>query len=159
LKPANGAVGVPWRRGEEEPIPLFMDVHENVPEGTTAHDVAQAHAADVATQEKYGVNYMKYWFNDDERKIFCLVEARRPSRRTPSTARPTDWWPTRSSRSRRGPERQGQASGPGRSRPGEAHCEGPSLRSGSLHDGVSPTPGGAAPASERVGGRVYTARW
>jgi hypothetical protein len=56
-------------------MPLFMDVHENVPEGTTASDVAQAHAADVATQEKYGVNYMKYWFNDQERKIFCLVEA------------------------------------------------------------------------------------
>jgi hypothetical protein len=56
-------------------MPLFMDMHESVPEGTTAHDVAQAHAADVATQDKYGVNYIRYWFDDNDQKIFCLVDA------------------------------------------------------------------------------------
>jgi hypothetical protein len=63
------------REDREGTMPLFMDIHEKVPEGTTADDVAQAHAADVATQEKYGVNYMKYWFNNEEGKIFRLVEA------------------------------------------------------------------------------------
>jgi hypothetical protein len=56
-------------------MPLFMDVHENMPEGAGAKDVADAHAADVATQEKYGVNYKQYWVDEAQRKIFCLVEA------------------------------------------------------------------------------------
>jgi Protein of unknown function (DUF4242) len=56
-------------------MPLFMDVHETMPEGAAAEDVAQAHAADVATQDKYGVKYLKYWVDEDQRKIFCLVEA------------------------------------------------------------------------------------
>jgi hypothetical protein len=30
-------------------MPLFMDVHESLPEGASAKDVAQAHAADVQT--------------------------------------------------------------------------------------------------------------
>jgi hypothetical protein len=56
-------------------MPLFMDVHEDMPEGAKASDVAEAHAADVRTQDKYGVKYLKYWVDDDARKIFCLVEA------------------------------------------------------------------------------------
>jgi uncharacterized protein DUF4242 len=56
-------------------MPLFMDVHEDMPEGASAKDVAEAHAADVRTQDKYGVKYMKYWVDEDARKIFCLVEA------------------------------------------------------------------------------------
>ncbi len=56
-------------------MPLFMDVHRQLPEGTTAADVAGAHAADVATQEEYGVNYLRYWVDDKDGKVFCLVEA------------------------------------------------------------------------------------
>ncbi len=56
-------------------MPLYMDVHETLPEGATAADVAQAHAADVQTQDKYGVKYLKYWVDENEHKVFCLVEA------------------------------------------------------------------------------------
>jgi Protein of unknown function (DUF4242) len=56
-------------------VPLFMDVHETLPEGASAKDVAQAHAADVATQDKYGVNYLRYWVDEAQGKVFCLVEA------------------------------------------------------------------------------------
>jgi hypothetical protein len=56
-------------------MPLFMDVHSNVPEGTKSEDVAGAHAADVKIQEKYGVKYINYWFDEAEKKVFCLVEA------------------------------------------------------------------------------------
>jgi glucuronate isomerase len=56
-------------------VPLFMDVHESLPEGASAKDVAEAHMADVKTQQKYGVNYMKYWVDEEARKVFCLVEA------------------------------------------------------------------------------------
>ena len=56
-------------------MPLFMDVHQKLPEGATAKDVEAAHAADVATQEKYGVNYKQYWVDEGSGKVFCLVEA------------------------------------------------------------------------------------
>ena len=37
--------------------------------------VARAHAADLQTQEAYGVKYLRYWVNEAEGKIFCLVDA------------------------------------------------------------------------------------
>jgi hypothetical protein len=64
-------------------MPLYMDVHENVPEGTSAKDVAEAHKADLETQGKYGVNYLKYWVDEKDHKVFCLVEA--PDAETAST--------------------------------------------------------------------------
>jgi class 3 adenylate cyclase len=51
-----------------------MDIH-NLPEGTTPEDVAKAHAKDMETQRKYGVEYTKYWVNESGKKIFCLVHA------------------------------------------------------------------------------------
>ncbi len=59
-------------------MPLYMDVHEQLPEGASAKDVAEAHAADVKTQEKYGVNYLKYWVDEQAGKVFCLVDAPNP---------------------------------------------------------------------------------
>ena len=56
-------------------MPLFMDVHHMAPAGAKAKDVAAAHQADLKTQEKYGVKYINYWFDEKEGKIFCLVEA------------------------------------------------------------------------------------
>ena len=56
-------------------MPLFMDVHQQLPDGATAEDVAKAHQADVETQDKYGVNYKSYWVDEGSRKVFCLVEA------------------------------------------------------------------------------------
>jgi hypothetical protein len=56
-------------------MPLFMDVHESLPEGAGAKDVAAAHAADVKTQDKYGVKYLRYWVDENGGKVFCLVEA------------------------------------------------------------------------------------
>jgi len=50
-----------------------MDIHEI--HGATPEDVAKAHAADVEVQQKYGVNYLKYWVNESQGKIFCLVDA------------------------------------------------------------------------------------
>ena len=53
---------------------LFMDVHHHV-EGLTAEPVAGAHERDLEVQCKYGVKYLKYWFDEGTRKVFCLVEA------------------------------------------------------------------------------------
>src|SRR5438067_5505737 len=54
-------------------MPLYMDIHQI--HGATPEDVAKAHAADVEVQQKYGVNYLKYWVNESQGKIFCLVDA------------------------------------------------------------------------------------
>jgi len=51
-----------------------MDIH-NLDEGTTAEDVAKAHAKDMETQKKYGVEYTKYWVNENGKKVFCLAHA------------------------------------------------------------------------------------
>lgn len=53
---------------------LYMDVHEKV-EGLTAAAVAEAHQRDLETQERYGVQYLQYWFDGDTGKVFCLIDA------------------------------------------------------------------------------------
>jgi class 3 adenylate cyclase len=55
-------------------MPLYMDIH-NLDDGTTAEDVAKAHAKDMETQKKYGVEYTKYWVNETGKKVFCLAHA------------------------------------------------------------------------------------
>ena len=55
-------------------MPLYMDVHEKV-DGLTAQAVAGAHQRDLEVQNKHGVKYLKYWFNETEETVFCLCEA------------------------------------------------------------------------------------
>lgn len=55
-------------------MPLYMDTHRDV-EGLTEEAVRQAHQADLATQDKYGVDYKQYWFNEKQGAVYCLVEA------------------------------------------------------------------------------------
>ena len=55
-------------------MPLYMDIHTIDPE-TTWEELAKAHLADIGIQGEYDVEYLKYWFNKDCGKLFCLVEA------------------------------------------------------------------------------------
>lgn len=55
-------------------MPLFMDVHEQLPEGATFDDVAGAHEADLKVQGQYGVKYLRYWVSEADGKAFCLAE-------------------------------------------------------------------------------------
>ena len=55
-------------------MPLYMDVH-TIDGGVSAADVAEAHKADLQTQGNHDVNYLRYWVNEGEGKVFCLVEA------------------------------------------------------------------------------------
>ena len=68
---------------------LYMDIH-NLP-GVTSGAVAKAHVKDLESQGKHGVKYLRYWVDEHEGKVFCLVEAPnaevRP-RRPPRSARP-----------------------------------------------------------------------
>ena len=63
-------------------MPLYMDVH-NFTDGVSAEDVAKAHAADLQTEARYEVRYLRYWVNEQHGKVFCLVEA--PSAEAAST--------------------------------------------------------------------------
>lgn len=55
-------------------MPTYMDVHRHVP-GLTREGVEQAHAADLRAQAKHGVEYLKYWFDEDTGRVFCLCRA------------------------------------------------------------------------------------
>ena len=60
-------------------MPLFMDVHK-MDGPVSAADVAKAHEADLAKQDEYGVHYQRYWVDEGQGRIFCLVDA--PDRET-----------------------------------------------------------------------------
>jgi UDP-glucose 4-epimerase len=55
-------------------MPLYMDVH-SIDGGVHVDDVAKAHMADLQTQGAYDVKYLRYWVNEGEGRVFCLVEA------------------------------------------------------------------------------------
>lgn len=55
-------------------MPMFMDEHTKV-DGLTAEAVTGAHLMDLAVQEKYDVKYLRYWFNEETGRVYCLVEA------------------------------------------------------------------------------------
>jgi hypothetical protein len=55
-------------------MPLFMDVHD-FDGGVSMDDVAKAHLADLQTQGPHDVRYLRYWVDETQGKVFCLVEA------------------------------------------------------------------------------------
>jgi hypothetical protein len=55
-------------------MPLYMDIH-TITGGVSADDVAKAHIADLQTQGKHEVRYLRYWVDEPKGKVFCLVEA------------------------------------------------------------------------------------
>lgn len=57
-------------------MPLYLDIHSI--EGVTFEALAKAHAADVAMQASYCVEYVKYWANPETGKVFCLCHADSP---------------------------------------------------------------------------------
>lgn len=58
-------------------MPLYLDQHEHIP-GLTGEAVAGAHARDLEVGPKYGVSYLRYWYDETTGKVFCLVEAPSP---------------------------------------------------------------------------------
>ncbi len=55
-------------------MPLYMDIHKHV-DGLTAEGVSDAHKKDLETQQKHGVEYLQYWYNEKDGTVFCLVRA------------------------------------------------------------------------------------
>jgi Nickel responsive protein SCO4226-like len=61
-------------RRECRTMPLYLDVHNRV-EGLSSEMAAEAHKKDLAVQGKYGVNYIRYWYDEGTGKVFCLCQA------------------------------------------------------------------------------------
>ena len=57
-------------------MPFYMDRHEFP--SVTAELVAAAHLQDLAVQEKFGVQFLNYWFDTDRQTAFCLARAANP---------------------------------------------------------------------------------
>jgi hypothetical protein len=55
-------------------MPLYMDIH-NFSGGVAAGDVAEAHKADLQAEGQHDVRYLRYWVDEQQGKVFCLVEA------------------------------------------------------------------------------------
>jgi hypothetical protein len=58
-------------------MPLYMDVH-HLDGPVSIDDVAKAHAADLEIQGDHDVSYLRYWVDESQGKIWCLVEAPDP---------------------------------------------------------------------------------
>jgi hypothetical protein len=52
----------------------YLDVHNKV-EGISTEMAVEAHKKDLAVQGKYGVNYLRYWYDEGTGKVFCLCQA------------------------------------------------------------------------------------
>jgi hypothetical protein len=61
-------------RKENTTMTLYMDIHHKV-EGLTGEAVAGAHAKDLEVQEKHGVKYLRYWYDEATGRVFCLCDA------------------------------------------------------------------------------------
>jgi len=54
---------------------LYIDVHHFGPGKVKYEDVAKAHAKDLATQSKFGVNFIRFWVDEERGNVYCLAQA------------------------------------------------------------------------------------
>src|SRR5262249_15124976 len=69
----DSALSLFGAQAKEAVMPIFMDRHDL--REMTAEAVAAAHSKDLEIQDRYGVKYMTYWFDQDRGTGFCLVDA------------------------------------------------------------------------------------
>ena len=55
-------------------MPIYMDRHD-VSENVTAENVAQLHQQDLKIQHKFNCRGLTYWFDEERKTAFCLIEA------------------------------------------------------------------------------------
>jgi hypothetical protein len=61
--------------GTEKVKKLFIDVHYLQPGKINFKDVADAHSKDLAVEKKYGVEFLKYWVDEERGVVYCLSSA------------------------------------------------------------------------------------
>lgn len=55
---------------------LYMDVHQLEPGKVKFQDVAAAHQKDLATEQKYDVNFQKFWVDENKGLVYCLASSK-----------------------------------------------------------------------------------
>lgn len=55
-------------------MPIFMDLHD-LPNGTTAKEIAEMHQEDLKIEHKYNCRGLTYWCDEQRQTAFCLMEA------------------------------------------------------------------------------------
>jgi hypothetical protein len=60
---------------EAQTTQLYMDVHDLGPGNVKAEGVAKAHAADLSVQQRHGVQFLRYWVDEQQGKVYCLSRA------------------------------------------------------------------------------------
>ena len=54
-------------------MPIFLDRHDMVEQ--SALETAKLHIKDLEIQDQYGVKFLTYWYDEERRTTFCLVDA------------------------------------------------------------------------------------
>lgn len=60
---------------EGKKVHYYIDEHDIGPGKVHFEDVAAAHKKDLATEGKYGVEFLKFFVNEKEGKIYCLSQS------------------------------------------------------------------------------------
>jgi len=55
-------------------MPIYMDRHD-VPDTVSAETLAHIHQEDLKIEHEFGCKGFTYWFDDDRKTAFCLIEA------------------------------------------------------------------------------------
>jgi hypothetical protein len=63
-------------------MPIFLDGHDV--QGLSLADIADANRKDLEAQDKYGMRFLTYWFDEMRGGAFCLIDAPRRAR--------APWW-------------------------------------------------------------------
>jgi hypothetical protein len=51
---------------------MYLDVHQLEPGKVRFEDVANAHTKDLAVEGKYGVDFIRFWVNEEKGLVYCL---------------------------------------------------------------------------------------
>lgn len=54
-------------------MPIYLDRHDL--SGQSAANIAEAHRKDLELQDRYGVRFLTYWFDEERGTGFCLIDA------------------------------------------------------------------------------------
>lgn len=54
-------------------MPIYVDRHELA--GVSRREVAETHLKDLEVQDRFGVKFLTYWFDDERQTTFCLIDA------------------------------------------------------------------------------------
>ena len=54
---------------------LYIDVHQLTPGKVKYEDVAKAHLKDLSVENKYGVDFIKFWVDESKGLVYCLSSA------------------------------------------------------------------------------------